>query len=63
MKMGRLAPLGCRVLVQQRYQESLRASPLEALYGQSCNTPISCSDLVSRVLFGLDMLAYMEEEM
>jgi len=45
------------------YQESLRMSPFEALYGQSCNTPISWSDVVIRVLIGQDMLADMEQEM
>jgi len=34
-------------------------SPFEALYGDSCNTPISWSDLVSRVLIGSNMLASM----
>lgn len=33
-------------------------SSFEALYGQSCNTPISWSDLVNRVLIGREMLAY-----
>jgi len=42
------------------YQESLRMSPFEALYWQSCNTPISYSDPVNMVLIGLDMLAEME---
>jgi len=37
-------------------------SPFESLYGWSCNTPISCSDLVGRVLIGLDMLINMEQE-
>jgi len=32
-------------------------SPFEELYGWSCNTPISWSDLVSNVLIGPDMLA------
>jgi len=32
------------------YQESLRIILFEALYGQSCNNPISLSDLVHRVL-------------
>ena len=45
------------------YQVSLRMSPFEALYGQSCNTPISWSDLVKKVLIGPDMLANMEQEM
>jgi len=37
-------------------------SPFEALYGRSCNTPISRSDLVNKVLIGPDMLADMEHE-
>ena len=45
------------------YQESLRMSPFEALYGRSCNTPINWSDPISKVLIGLDMLADMEQEM
>jgi len=45
------------------YQETLRMSPFEVLYGRSCNTPISWSDPVSRVLIRLDMLADMEYEM
>lgn len=35
----------------------------EALNGQNCNTPISWSDLVNKVLIGLDMLEDMEQEM
>lgn len=35
----------------------------EALYGWFCNTPISWSDPVNRVLIGLDMLAKIEQEM
>jgi len=38
-------------------------SIFEALYGWSCNTPISWSDLVNKVLIGPDMLVYMEQEM
>jgi len=45
------------------YQESLKMSPFEALYGQSCNTPISWSDPVNRVLIGPNMLVEMEQEM
>lgn len=37
--------------------------PFEALYGWSCNTPISWSDAVSRVLIGRDMLEDMEQGM
>jgi len=35
-------------------------SPFGALYEESCNTPISWSDLVNKVLIGLGMLAKME---
>jgi len=35
-------------------------SPIEALYGQCCNTPINWNDLVNKVLIGPDMLAEME---
>lgn len=35
-------------------------SMFEALYGKSCNTPVSWSDQVNRVLIGPDMLADME---
>ena len=38
-------------------------SPFEALYGRSCNTPISLSDPLNRVLIGPNMLADMEQEM
>ena len=34
------------------YWESLRMSPLEALYGWSCNSPISWSDPVNMALIG-----------
>jgi len=37
--------------------------PFEELYGRSCNTPISWSGLVSRLLIRPDMLANMEHEM
>ena len=44
------------------YQESLRMSPFEALYGQNCNTPITWSDSISKVLIGPNMLPDMERE-
>lgn len=44
------------------YQEPLRMSLFEALYGQSCNTPISCSGLLNKVLIGLDMLKEIENK-
>ena len=45
------------------YQESLKMSLYEALYGKSCNTPITWSDPINRLLIGLDMLNEMEQEM
>ena len=45
------------------YEESLRMNLFEALYGHSCNSPISCSGPVNRALIGLDMLVEMEHEM
>jgi len=41
------------------YQESLRMSLFKALYGWSCNYPISWSDPMNRMLIGPDMLAEM----
>ena len=38
-------------------------SPFEALYEWSCNTAISWSNLVRRVLIAPDMLVDMEHEM
>ena len=38
-------------------------SPFEALYGSICNTPISWSDPVNKVLIGPIMLEEMEHEM
>lgn len=58
MKVGRVSSTG-GVSYKNGYQESLRMSPFEALYARSCNTPISLSDLVSRVFIGPYMLADM----
>jgi hypothetical protein len=44
------------------YQESLKMSPLEVLYGRSCNTPVSWSNIVNRVTIGPDMLKEMEQQ-
>ena len=48
---------------KNRYQESLRMTQFEALYGWICNTPISWSDPVNMELIGPYMLAKMEQEM
>ena len=35
-------------------------TPFEILYGHKCNTPISWSSPVDRLMLGLDLLKYME---
>jgi hypothetical protein len=44
------------------YQESLKMSPFEVLYGRSCNTPVSWSNPVNIISFGPDMLKEMEQQ-
>ena len=61
-KVGGVSPL-VEFAYNNGYQESLRMSPFRALCGWSCSTPISWSDLVSRVLIGPYMLADIEQEM
>ena len=38
------------------YQASAKLSPFEILYGKKCNTPITWSKLVDRLMLGLDLL-------
>ena len=42
------------------YQASARYSPFEILYGRKCNTPISWSNPVDRLVLGLEILKEME---
>jgi hypothetical protein len=44
------------------YQESLKMSPFEALYGRQCNIPISWNDPVDIVTIGTYMLKEMEQQ-
>jgi hypothetical protein len=37
-------------------------SPFEALYGPPCRRPLSWSDSVKRVIFGLDIVTEAEEK-
>jgi hypothetical protein len=43
------------------YQESIKMSPFEALYGWSCRTPLSWSESGERVVFGPDIVTKAEE--
>ena len=42
------------------YQASARFSPFEILYGRKCNTPISWSNPVYRLVLCLELLKEME---
>jgi hypothetical protein len=44
------------------YQESLKMSPFEVLYGRPCNTPVSWSNPVNIITIGPDMLKEMEQQ-
>jgi hypothetical protein len=44
------------------YQESLKTSPFEVLYGRPCNTPISWSNPINRITIRPDMLKEMEQQ-
>jgi hypothetical protein len=44
------------------YQESLKMSPFEVLYGRSCNTPFRWSNPVNRIIVGPNMLKEMEQQ-
>ena len=44
------------------YQESLKMSPFEALYGRRCRTPLMSSEVGERSLFGPDMIKEAKEQ-
>jgi hypothetical protein len=44
------------------YQESIKMSPIEALYGWPCCTPLSWSESGERVIFGPDIVTEAEEK-
>jgi hypothetical protein len=44
------------------YQESIKMSPFEALYGRPCRTPLSRSESDKRVIFGLDLVTEAKEK-
>jgi hypothetical protein len=43
------------------YQESIKMSSFEALYGRPCRTPLSWSKSDERVIFGPDIVTEAEE--
>jgi hypothetical protein len=44
------------------YQESIKMSPFEALYGRPCRTPLSRSESSKRVIFGTDIVTKAKEK-
>jgi hypothetical protein len=44
------------------YQESIKMSLFEALYGRPSRTPLSWSESGERVIFGLDIVTEAEEK-
>jgi hypothetical protein len=44
------------------YQESIKMSPFEALYGWPCRTPLSWSESGKRVIFDPDIVTEVEEK-
>jgi hypothetical protein len=44
------------------YQESIKMSPFEALYGRPCRTTLSWSESSERVIFGSDIVTKVEEK-
>jgi hypothetical protein len=44
------------------YQESIKMSPFEALYGRPCHTPLSWSESDKRVIFDPDIVTKAEEK-
>jgi hypothetical protein len=44
------------------YQESIKMSPFEALYGWPCRTPMSWSESGERIIFGPDLVTEAEEK-
>ena len=44
------------------YHASLKMSPFEALYERRCRTPVSWDNPIDRVIFGPEMLKYLEDQ-
>ena len=59
--MGRLFTPGRICLNNNNYQASARYSLFKILYGMKCNTPISWSNPVDRLVLGPELLKEIEE--
>jgi hypothetical protein len=46
-----------------RYKDSLKMIPLEALHGRKCNTTVSWDNPIDRVVLGPKLLKDMEDQM
>jgi hypothetical protein len=44
------------------YQESIKMSPFEVLYGRLCHSPLSWSESSKRVIFGPDLVIEAEDK-
>jgi hypothetical protein len=60
-KWGKHLPLA-EFSYNNSYQESIKMSPFEALYGQLCCTPLSWSEFGERVIFVPDIVIEAEEK-
>jgi hypothetical protein len=60
--MGQHLPLA-EFSYNNSYQESIKMSPFEALYGWPCRTPLSWSESGERVIFGPNMVIEAEEKL
>jgi hypothetical protein len=60
-KWGKHLPLA-EFSYNNSYQESIKISPFESLYGRPCHTPLSWSKSGERVIFGPDIVTEAEEK-
>jgi hypothetical protein len=62
MKWDKHLPLA-KFSYNNNYQESIKMSSFETLYGRPCRTSLSWSESGERVIFGLDIVIEAEEKM
>jgi hypothetical protein len=49
-----------KFLYNNSYQESLKMTPFEALYGRQCRTPLNWIESGEKAIFGLDIIVEAE---